>query len=69
MCILHFTCSTPVFYLYTFTGTPVITMKMETLASRVASSQLTSLGFPELIANTREEYIDIAVRYGRDPSL
>eukprot|EP00800_Vazella_pourtalesii_P021339 TRINITY_DN788_c0_g1_i11.p1 TRINITY_DN788_c0_g1~~TRINITY_DN788_c0_g1_i11.p1 ORF type:complete len:765 (-),score=209.82 TRINITY_DN788_c0_g1_i11:144-2438(-) len=50
-------------------GTPVVTMKMETLASRVASSQLTALGFPELIASTREEYVDIAVRYASDPSL
>ncbi|KAI6647235.1 hypothetical protein LOD99_12232 [Oopsacas minuta] len=50
-------------------GTPVITMKMETLASRVASSQLTTLGFPELIASTRDEYIDIAVRYAADPVM
>ena len=50
-------------------GIPVVTMKMETLASRVASSQLTALGFPELIANSREEYIDIAVKYTSDPNL
>ena len=44
-------------------------MKMDTLASRVASSQLTALGFPELIASNRDEYIDIAVKYANDPRL
>lgn len=38
----------------------------ETLASRVAASQLATLGCPELIARTREEYQDIAIRLGTD---
>lgn len=39
---------------------------METLASRVASSQLYALGVPELVAKDREDYIKIAVRLGTD---
>lgn len=38
----------------------------ETLASRVAASQLATLGCPELVACTRQEYQDIAVRLGTD---
>lgn len=47
-------------------GTPMVTLCGETLASRVASSQLTCLGCPELIAKTHQEYEDIAVRLGCD---
>jgi protein O-GlcNAc transferase len=47
-------------------GTPVVTMPCETLASRVAASQLTTLGCPELIARSRQEYEDIAIRLGTD---
>lgn len=32
----------------------------------VAASQLNTLGCPELIARTRQEYQDIAVRLGTD---
>lgn len=47
-------------------GCPMVTLPLETLASRVASSQLTALGCPELIANSREEYENIAIRLGND---
>ncbi|CAG0885402.1 unnamed protein product [Darwinula stevensoni] len=47
-------------------GTPMITLPGETLASRVAASQLTCLGCPELIAKSRQEYEDIAVHLGTD---
>lgn len=47
-------------------GTPMVTLAGETLASRVAASQLTCLGLPELIAKTAEEYEDIACRLGQD---
>lgn len=47
-------------------GTPVVTMPCETLASRVAASQLTTIGCPELIASSRQDYEDIAVRLGND---
>ncbi|KAK7872292.1 hypothetical protein R5R35_012135 [Gryllus longicercus] len=49
-----------------WTGTPVVTLPGETLASRVAASQLATLGCPELIARTRNEYQDIAIRLGTD---
>lgn len=38
----------------------------ETLASRVAASQLTCLGCPELIAPSRKEYEEVAVKLGTD---
>ncbi|XP_046372037.1 UDP-N-acetylglucosamine--peptide N-acetylglucosaminyltransferase 110 kDa subunit-like isoform X1 [Haliotis rufescens] len=50
-------------------GTPMVTfpgMTGETLASRVASSQLHTLGCPELVAKTRDDYIQIATRLGTD---
>ncbi|KAJ7412580.1 UDP-N-acetylglucosamine--peptide N-acetylglucosaminyltransferase subunit isoform A [Willisornis vidua] len=47
-------------------GTPMVTMPGETLASRVAASQLTCLGCLELIAKSRQEYEDIAVKLGTD---
>ncbi|KAG9509114.1 UDP-N-acetylglucosamine--peptide N-acetylglucosaminyltransferase 110 kDa subunit, partial [Fragariocoptes setiger] len=47
-------------------GTPMVTMPKETLASRVASSQLACLGTPELIASSWKEYEDIAVRLGQN---
>jgi len=49
-----------------WTGTPMITMPLETLASRVASSQLYTLGCPELVAKSRADYVKIAVRLGTD---
>ncbi|XP_076467451.1 UDP-N-acetylglucosamine--peptide N-acetylglucosaminyltransferase 110 kDa subunit-like isoform X2 [Babylonia areolata] len=47
-------------------GTPMVTLPGETLASRVASSQLNCLGCPELVATSREDYIRIAVQLGTD---
>lgn len=49
-------------------GTPVLTLPLETLASRVAASQLYALGFPSLVAESRKEYEEIAVRLGNNPS-
>lgn len=48
-------------------GCPMVTLSKETLASRVASSQLATLGCHELIAKSREDYEDIAVKLGNDP--
>jgi protein O-GlcNAc transferase len=48
-------------------GTPVLTLPLETLASRVAASQLYALGFPELVASSRQEYEDIAIELGNNP--
>ena len=49
-------------------GTPVLTLPLETLASRVAASQLYALGFPDLVASSRQEYEDIAVSLGNNPA-
>merc|ERR1712122_461224 len=42
-------------------GTPMVTLPLETFASRVASSQLKTLGFQELIAKDRADYESIAI--------
>ncbi|KAL3286096.1 hypothetical protein HHI36_000608 [Cryptolaemus montrouzieri] len=49
-----------------WTGTPVVTLPGETLASRVAASQLKTLGCPELIAKSEMDYQDIAIKLGTD---
>lgn len=48
-------------------GTPMVTLPLETLASRVATSQLVTLGCPELVAKDREDYQRIAIRLGLNP--
>ncbi|CAF0843559.1 unnamed protein product [Didymodactylos carnosus] len=47
-------------------GTPMISLPLETLASRVGASLLYTLGCPELVANTYDEYENIAVNLGKD---
>ncbi|KAA3670561.1 protein O-GlcNAc transferase, partial [Paragonimus westermani] len=47
-------------------GCPVVTLPLETLASRVAASQLHTLGCPELVATSQEDYIRIASKLGND---
>jgi len=49
-----------------WTGTPMITLPLDTLASRVASSQLYAIGCPELVAKDRVDYVNIAVKLGTD---
>lgn len=49
-----------------WTGTPVVTLPGETLASRVAASQLLTLGCLELVAKTTQDYQNIAIRLGTD---
>ena len=49
-------------------GTPVLTLPLETLASRVAGSQLHALGFPELVATSPEDYVEKAVQLGNNPT-
>lgn len=48
-------------------GTPVLTLPLKTLASRVAASQLHALGFKELVASSREDYEEKAVWLGNHP--
>lgn len=50
-------------------GTPMVTLRAETLASRVASSQLFTLGFPDLVADTPQQYEDIAIKLGSNPKM
>jgi len=47
-------------------GTPMVTLPCETLASRVAASQLQCLGCPELIAKDRRHYESIAIKLGNN---
>jgi len=44
----------------------MVCLPKETLASRVASSQLKALGCPELIADTRDEFVYIAAKLGNN---
>ena len=50
-------------------GTPMVTLAGETLASRVASSQLLTLGCPEMIAKDRTDFENISIRLGTDKEL
>jgi len=47
-------------------GCPMVTYPLETLASRVASSQMHALGVPEMVAKTRQHYEEIAIQLGTD---
>ncbi|CAF0783061.1 unnamed protein product [Adineta steineri] len=47
-------------------GTPMISLPLETLASRVGASLLHTLGCPELVAESYDDYENIAVRLGND---
>ena len=48
-------------------GVPVITCRGSTFAGRVAASQLTALGVPELITESLPEYEALAARLASDP--
>lgn len=49
-------------------GTPVLTLPLETLASRVAGSQVNALGFPELVAASQKDYVEKAIHLGNNPA-
>ena len=46
----------------------MISLPLETLASRVGASLLHTLGCPELVAESYDDYENIAVRLGNDPA-
>ena len=46
-------------------GVPVVTLKWPTLVGRLSASFLTTLGLTDWIAETPDEYVDIAVRKAR----
>jgi protein O-GlcNAc transferase len=45
----------------------MISLPLETLASRVGASLLYTVGCPELVAESYDDYENIAVRLGNDP--
>jgi predicted O-linked N-acetylglucosamine transferase (SPINDLY family) len=51
-----------------FMGVPVLTCSGETLASRVAGSQLQAIGLPELITSSLAEYEALALTLAREPA-
>ena len=50
-------------------GLPIITIKGQSFASRVASSLLTSIGLTELITTNEKEYEELAIKLANDKSL
>jgi predicted O-linked N-acetylglucosamine transferase (SPINDLY family) len=52
-----------------FMGVPVLTCAGDTMASRVAGSQLTAIGLPELITTNLADYEALALTLGRDRTL
>jgi predicted O-linked N-acetylglucosamine transferase (SPINDLY family) len=50
-------------------GLPLLTCVGETLVSRIAGSQLTAVGLPELITESFAEYEELALELARRPAL
>jgi protein O-GlcNAc transferase len=49
-------------------GLPVLTLRGETFASRVAASLLAAVGLPEMITETPQVYENVALMLAREPS-
>ena len=49
-------------------GVPVVTLRYHTLCGRISASFLTTLGMPDWIAESPEQYVEIAVRKAQDLS-
>jgi len=49
-----------------WTGVPVLTLSGRSFASRVCGSLVRAAGIPELICESATEFVEKAVRYGRD---
>ncbi len=49
-------------------GLPVVTCRGQSFAARVSASLLTSVGLPELIAGSRDDYLALAEALARDPA-
>ena len=52
-----------------FMGVPVLTCSGETMASRVAGSQLKAIGLPELVTTCLADYEALALTLAKEPSL
>jgi predicted O-linked N-acetylglucosamine transferase (SPINDLY family) len=48
-------------------GVPTVTLAGQTHVSRTGVSLLNAVGLPELIAQTKQEYVQIAVKLASDP--
>ena len=48
-------------------GLPVLTLKGNSLASRMGASVISALNLPELITTTEEEYESLAIELATDP--
>eukprot|EP00762_Andalucia_godoyi_P002196 ANDGO_07469.mRNA.1 putative UDP-N-acetylglucosamine--peptide N-acetylglucosaminyltransferase S2.4.1.- len=49
-------------------GTPMVTLPLQSMASRVASSLLHAMGFPEMVASSFANYADIVVDIASSPA-
>jgi len=52
-----------------WSGLPLVTLKGETFASRVASSLLNAVNLPELVTTSYEEYKELAIKLSLNPKL
>ena len=52
-----------------FMGLPVLTCAGETMASRVAGSQLNAIGLPDLVTTSQEGYEALGLELARQPEL
>jgi len=50
-------------------GLPVLTLRGESFAARVGASLLRAVDLPELIMETRENYVNKAIELGQNPTL
>lgn len=50
-------------------GLPLLTLGGRSFASRIAGSQLCTLGLDELVADSLDRYVDLAILIGRSPEL
>ncbi|HEY8571001.1 N-acetylglucosamine transferase [Phenylobacterium sp.] len=59
----HTTCSDALWM-----GVPIVTLSGKSFASRVCGSLVRAAGLPELVVESPEAFVDLAVRLGNDPA-
>jgi protein O-GlcNAc transferase len=52
-----------------WSGVPILTIRGETFAGRMAASMLNAIGLPELVTHNLDDYEAFAVKLAREPSL
>ena len=50
-------------------GVPIITLAGNTVPGRLTASILNAIGLPELVANSQDQYVEIASQLGRNSDL